>query len=756
VIDQALLTCLLALFAADGGTTEPDAAAADGAADRGAAAPDGGVAADLAPDGATDVVQPPPAPPARTPVPTVRQTGQVLSRGSRDPLVGVSIAVDGQTAGETDAEGRFVLELPPGRHRLQIQFPGHAPYSQSIDAGANQALLLRLEPTRAPGQFETVVRAPAVEASTIRLEKSEITMTPGSLGDPFRVIESLPGVVPVMWPLAIYAVRGSNPGNTGFFLDGLRVPGLFHFALGPAVIHPYFLESLDFYPGGYPPQYGRYVGGIVSSHTAAPPADRLRGTVDVRLFDAGMMLSSPIDGGKGTAAVAARYAYPMLLLSKLQDDVTLHYWDYQARIDHDLGPGRITLLAFGSYDSLNALDDDPGDPGTGSSGGEDHARLLFHRLDLRWRGGLGGGRLFVGLGAGMDETSAPYEDDEFAVRSQTLLPRLSFERPLGRAVDLMVGVDGELSDYETELGDADPNTASTILAPRQAQLLAGYSQLILRLGEQVVLSPGFRVDRYREGGVTEVDYGPRLAARVRVHPQLWLKAGGGRATQMASLPLQLPGFEGFGLAQHGLQRAWQGSLGAEAALAGSLDLDVNGFIQRSRLTDMRDPDVGDDPLTSDFLVNREALAYGVELMLRRNPRERLHGWVTYTLSRSLRAFEGGVVGPADWDQRHVINVVAGYRWQRYTLGGRFHLHTGRMVKVGSTTPVEFDRLPPFYQFDVRLDRRFIFDRYRLDLYAEVVNTTLSRQTVSLDRGGGETTSDGFRIFLPSLGIRAEF
>jgi hypothetical protein len=41
---------------------------------------------------------------------------------------------------------------------------------------------------------------------------------PGSLGDPFRVIESLPGVSQVVWPLAIYAIRGANPGNTGFFV----------------------------------------------------------------------------------------------------------------------------------------------------------------------------------------------------------------------------------------------------------------------------------------------------------------------------------------------------------------------------------------------------------------------------------------------------------------------------------------------------------------------------------------------------------
>jgi hypothetical protein len=176
-----------------------------------------------------------------------------------------------------------------------------------------------------------------------------------------------------------------------------------------------------------------------------------------------------------------------------------------------------------------------------------------------------------------------------------------------------------------------------------------------------------------------------------------------------------------------------------------------------RLTDMRDPEAGNDPAL-DFLVSRQALSYGLELLVRRPPRERLHGWLSYTLSKALRAFEGGVVSAADWDQRHVLNLVVGYRWQRYTLGGRFHVHTGRQVRIGGTSPVEYGRLPAFYQLDVRLDRRFLFDRATVDLYIELVNSTLTTQVLELyrDIGGGPVREDGFRLVLPSLGVRVEF
>src|SRR5437763_863080 len=83
--------------------------------------------------------------------------------------------------------------------------------------------------------------SPPGQPPKIALSGEEARTTPGAAGDPFRSIESLPGVAQLAWPLALYAIRGANPGNTGFFIDGMRVPALFHFALGPSVVHPYLI-----------------------------------------------------------------------------------------------------------------------------------------------------------------------------------------------------------------------------------------------------------------------------------------------------------------------------------------------------------------------------------------------------------------------------------------------------------------------------------------------------------------------------------
>jgi hypothetical protein len=187
---------------------------------------------------------------------------------------------------------------------------------------------------------------------------------------------------------------------------------------------------------------------------------------------------------------------------------------------------------------------------------------------------------------------------------------------------------------------------------------------------------------------------------------------------------------------------------------------VTTYVQRYVLTDVRDPVVTSnvDPFAEDYLVPRDALSYGVEVLVRRPPTERLSGWLSYTLSNNQRALGGGVIGPSDWDQRHVVNLVLGYRWRAYTFGGRAHYNTGRPVLVSDAAGETFQRLPAFYQVDLRCDRRILFEKFSFDVYLELVNATLSRQVVGLVQMAPDTppTQDGFRIVLPSLGVHGEF
>jgi len=203
-----------------------------------------------------------------------------------------------------------------------------------------------------------------------------------------------------------------------------------------------------------------------------------------------------------------------------------------------------------------------------------------------------------------------------------------------------------------------------------------------------------------------------------------------------------------------LQTSWQSSMGVETVAIPEVELTVTGFLQHYQLTELRDPTLTSlNTVASELLARREALAYGVELMARRPLTNRLYGWISYTLSNSQRAYGGGAVGPSDWDQRHVLNVVAGYRIGHNTLGARFHLNTGRPIVLNETVL----RLPTFYQLDLRADHVIYYNKVTVNLYAELVNATATDDVYSYNQPGNQVIQQSsYRIVLPSLGVRIEF
>src|SRR4051812_26151987 len=164
-----------------------------------------------------------------------------------------------------------------------------------------------------PKPYEIVVVG---ERAPIRheLARTEISRIPGAFGDAFRAIEALPGVVPIISGLPYFYVRGAPPGNVGYFLDGIRVPYLFHIGSGPSVVNPGLVDRVDLYSGGYPARYGRFTGGIVAGETTAPRAD-FHGEGNLRLFDAGALAEGGFAGGRGTVLLGSRYSYTAALLS---------------------------------------------------------------------------------------------------------------------------------------------------------------------------------------------------------------------------------------------------------------------------------------------------------------------------------------------------------------------------------------------------------------------------------------------------------
>ncbi len=826
------------------GDPAPEGGASSGdAAGEGEAAPEGEDDPAPAAEGDPPVEDDPWAP---DPATAARLRGKVLSFGERVPLSDARLVfTDGRPAQPVESDGSFSVMLPPGRHELIVRAPGHRDLPAAVELQPRQDLEveLRLDSALDSDVYRTVVKAERqVAVSSTTLRDDELRRVPGTRGDPLRVVGSLPGVGQLAGFLPYVVVRGAAPGNTGYYLDGSRVPILFHVAIGPSVIHPYFIDSVDFYPGGAPVRLGRYTSGIIEARTVPARRDRVHGDVDVRLTDAGGLLEIPIDrrraagceeptraerkaaaaaagGGKagrkavdqqrcargparGALTLAGRYSYTGAILSLVNDSVRIKFWDYQARVDHSLGKNiDFTAFAYGSFDDLGQKPYD--DPATGERVvPPPFVRFQFHRIDTRLRQRLrDGGSAIYAVVLGLDQTGAT---EQIGTDQWRVAPRIDFRVPIDEGLALGFGLDQELQIFRLPRFDAEEITEDLALlfSERTVGVTAGYLEAMWqKAGFEA--RPGLRADFYVQSGhspylpraqgvtyATGVD--PRLLLRERVGPRLVLKQAVGIYHQPPSTPIPIPGIESFGF-ERGLQRNTQGSAGYELQLFDErLLLQQEAYL--GRLSNLQDYELAgatdDEPIDEleDVISQVTGWAYGLETLLKLDPRLRTFGWVAYTLSRSTRNYQVGGSAPSSWDQRHILNVVLGYKIsQKWYFSGRMHYHTGRpwTAPVGNQSQVEAlrdnrnnARLPPFFQLDLRIERIWRWPDWQLHALLDVTNSTYSKEvfvcTADTEDGGSflsagqlmaraaaangiaRCNEQGFRYVIPSVGLQARW
>ena len=777
---------------------------------------------------------------------TVRITVGV--RGRRDAVAGATVLVLTEDDSsepirvETDARGLAELELDPGVHRFSIRADGYEPRELELEVVAGELVSaeLRLDETLGGHRYRTVVeseRPVAITRTTLRDEA--IHEVPGSGGDPFAVVRSLPGAAQVAGFLPYVVVRGAAPGNTGYYLDGIRVPALFHVAVGPSVVHPYFIDEVDFYAGGVPVRLGRFASGIVEGRTRTAARDRVRGEIDLRLTDTGALVEIPFNrprdreclraaealdararrkakpaclgSGRGALTLGGRYSYTGLILSAIPGlNVKLRYWDYQARLDHDLGRNaRYTAFVFGSYDELGPkqaitdVEDQDGDVTQVLDRDPDpYVHLEFHRIDQRIRQRLGSrGHIDYRLALGLDRSGVQgLRVDEWRV-----VPRIDAQLELGERLTLHAGLDQEFQIFKLPRGiDTSTLTDSVedlalLLSERFVSVTGLYVDLAYRRGA-LEIRPGVRADLWAQVGVSPylpaartrvsafgVD--PRLLLREQVGEHIALRQSVGVYHQAPDPPIPIPGVETIGL-EDGLQRNTQGSFGWEWTIAERVVLTQDAYV--GRLANMQDYELSEGLDDSgeastadefdDYLIRVTGWAWGLETMLRLIPDGKAYGWLAYTLSWSIRDYPLGGYAPATWDQRHILNAVVGWNINRkWRLGGRMHVNSGRPYTsrrvdaqgnleslIDALTEHRNDaRLPAFMQLDLRVERVFTLRDARLHLYLDLANANFAREVLRCDSLSdsadpsvqivdGCVNPQAVRYILPALGLRATF
>jgi len=751
----------------------------------------------------------PPAPPPPPPPPPPRVVvgrGRFREKGTRDPLRGAEVSLIARPtngpeapaalATVTDADGRFVVEAEPGvALRLIVADTSHEPCIRDLDASkvsASAPFELECVVARRPASaYETTVRAPPPTQAVTRytLAQSELTSVPGTFGDPLRVVQNLPGVARTPFGLGLLVIRGAAPGDSGIFVEGHRIPILYHFLGGPSVLTPRLIKDVELYPGNFGVKYGRATAGIVDVDITTDPTPRLHGQVDINFLDSSAYVEGPLAKG-WTGSVSARRSYLDLLLPLVLPPSTTTvapvYWDYQVGVHRELPAGRLALFAFGSNDSLKVVSKDPS-TGTLQLGTE----TGFHKVIAVWTAASHGWVNRLSPAYGFERLNFGAGQIGINQAQHALELRDELSRQLGPHVVWRLGFDGAQSfDHlyvnaplaqNTRLyGDSRPMLVPTTI-PLGRLGTALYSDASWEPGHGLTITPGVRGDYFRYVGQDRFSFDPRLVARWKVSDKQTFKGGVGIFHQM-----QEPQLLDAKLGTPSLPtiRAEQYSVGFVRLLTDKLTLDTTFYyVERHN-----------EPVAvaGGFAPTGRQRSYGMELILKHEFTQRFFGWIAYTLARAeqtayavngastssqgMGALQTGAQGavwyPTDFDQTHNLIVVGNYNWRAWQFGTRFRLVTGSPdtpmsegtydadagVYACAQAPTNSARRPTFHQLDLRAERRWTFNAWQLGAYLDVQNVYNAQNpefTIYDYRCRGSEPVRGIP-FLPYLGLRGMF
>jgi hypothetical protein len=740
-------------------------------------------------------------------------TGHVRDAGTNRAVVGARVqVVETQLQTFTDADGRFALsDLDPGVYRLRVDAIGYAPYLESnviVGSGKPLELTLRLYPQ--PVVLDPIaVRAtyftpPAISTtSEQRLGAVDTRRTPGVQEDVVRSVALLPGVGVTSGGRNDLVVRGGSPFENLFLIDGFEVPNINHFGSqgstgGPlSLVNIELVEETRFASGGFGARYGDRTASVTEITLREGSTDGLSGTVNLSATGFGAIMEGPL-GSRGSFLASARRSYLDLLFRAAGFSFIPAYWDFQLKTTHRIGDDQsLSFLVIGALDELSFNNEDEEDV-------YDNSRIIEPDLQqyvagVSWNRALGRGQLSVSLG----RTYTRYETRQtaFGEVPEALFVNTSTEGEnslrvewAGQAGDRLDVSVGNVLKYASDLsydvglpGDLRRD-ASGVPSPLvvdtsfTALRNATYFQLTGRLTSGLSATAGLRASVYGFlGGSARLD--PRLGARLDVGPRSTLSLSVGRYHQPPSY-IWLVGAPANPDSLRPI-RGDQITVGFETRPRDDLKLQVEGYYKRYRdyparvfrpqavLAPSGFEDATDDiPLGLEPLVSRgRGRVYGFEALARKKLSAiPIYGLVSASLSRS--EFQGleGESRPGRYDVRFIGTAAAGWRINSaWELGAKFRLATGApstpFIETGPSEGQreyanynEGPRFPTFHSLDVRVDRRFSFTGWQLEVYVDIQNL-YGRSNVSgvrWDSRVGEPEFDDSLGVLPTLGVNIEF
>ncbi len=690
--------------------------------------------------------------------------------------------------------------LEPGVYDVQISYLGYKSNTeteQQVQNNRPTTVNFALE-TDSQQLEEVTIKADAfkkpvespVSLRTIGI--TEIKRRPGGNRDISRVIQSLPGVTSGLSFRNDLIIRGGAPNENRFYLDDVEVPNINHFATqgasgGPAgIINVDFVKEVDFYSGAFPANRGNALSSVFQFRQKDGRNDRLGFTTTVGATDLGATLEGPI-GKKTTFLFSARRSYLQFLFEAIGLPFLPIYNDFQTKVKFKPNnKEEWTFIGLGAVDNFELnLDADPI---------ESNLYILENiPVNNQWNYTNGlvykrysdkGFTTFVLSRNMLNNEAFKYENNDDTSEDNLLLRyksqeienklRIEHKEKIG-IYNINYGIGTEQVKYNnstqnkifTSAGPENINFTSDI----QFYKYYGFGQVSRDfLENRLSLSAGLRVDgnTYSDDMSNPLEFiSPRLSASYSINDNWSVNANTG-------IYYQTPSYTLLGYRENGTLvnkdnditfiKASHAVAGLEWSTSQSSRITLEGYYKHYNNYPflLRDSIslanlggdfgvIGNEPAVS----TSEGRTYGMEFLFQQRLYKGFYGILAYTLGYSQFKDSSGEYRPSAWDSRHILNTTLGYQFKN-------NWEAGVNLRVQSALPetpaapdadlvlnwnrnnfaypdfanINSLRGDNFAAMDVRVDKKWFFEKWSLNLYLDLQNIVFSDATSStliLDR-----------------------
>ena len=691
-------------------------------------------------------------------------TGTVVDEDGM-PIAGATILLREEAATTAD-DGTFTITAAPGT--MTVIAAGFVTKTQA----AKSNVVVRL--ARATGEVIEVTGKAPEESKPLAYTMSakDIATTPGAMNDALRAITILPAAARIPFSFGGVVLRGMSPRDSSVFIDGVEIPLAFHFGGITGVFPTQVLDNMRVVPSGFDVSLGRTQGGVVELTTRAPRGDAYRVGGEVSLLHSQVTAEGPLPKDGAFLVSLRRSYFDIFLRPFLNDSDPLpSYTDGQIRTQWGEAGKRGQLAAYviGSLDRI-ANSEDAAKPNDPDSDEHVAANLGFIRAGVSYKRKIDqslytlapmiGTNILTLFTKAYDDYNEPTKAQIVDISRRWYLfgGRGEWLRDdpggfLHAGVDISGGYLGRISQPDDSTDDDFPFPRNTVLWTDAAVFVEARRHWY---GDKVSVRPGLRLDRFGLGEQWALD--PRVNAHVSLSSTATLRASLGRYHQPPT-PAHFDEFADNLKAKSSYVD--QGTLTVEFAPSKGVTASITGFAHEGRKTlvdiaasTTREKGIDLEQVFQELLEEQIGLygfqanvgrqrTYGIETSVRYDS-DRFRALGNFSWSRAKRKYDpalGGGWEPYGLDQPLRLNLLAATTAYKWNFGARLTMVSGNPAHlVAEGTPYDPDmepattlqRLPLFWQFDVRVDRTWPMSWGNIMLFFDLQNVTNHRNVEARD------------------------